>query len=658
MKFNMKFCILLLCLMAFMENHAFTQSPKKLLDEVAIPLANTLLPVLAIPPPAGPLMFAGIGLLQICSNIIGNLKPPEETKVPVVEKPLTKIDLMQARMALLDQVKTVDVHLLQQSEKIIRELTMAIESNGIFERMRLTLDYFQRLFVHRMSAIINPKITGIQKRYTIQDMLSFGSEYRTKLSSFINEFIKPNVNGLLILKPTKLFFEHILEKEHYLAEENDDCSSDPLHSKIYKSFVYILKTFTEAYLMAISAHVVQYQEDFNQGRFSEAEEIRENAVLLLEEFKRDSKILIGTTKLALENASREIRNCGQISLLEGKTFEHISFSHMVPKIAYYEYIDVFLYKCKKEQFINLTNYDISMCSPYTEDIPFGSELTIQLNMHNGNKHPFSYMNVKKPDNTEQMFGHYIRKMTVSNSFKTHPDCYTTFCHATKKNSYAISTQRVSALPGNVITGLRFRVKNKVIYIDIQQGTYIDILTVDPQTVFWTETPESDQIIYLGANVRKLELGNFELKNNSLLTSLKLHNSILRKGLIKVSIDGLTPPHMNNTESVNYENNELELNELHLIEADNPEEIGNFSIKNIISKPPVPNQRYYVTFQPSDFKKDFGQTTIPLLDIREVVSNPPAPLNGFGFYHQSVNGSGGFIGIKLITPKLTDRVDLF
>ncbi|XP_055913064.1 uncharacterized protein LOC129946772 [Eupeodes corollae] len=658
MKFSKTKLCIWLCIILVV-NQASSESAKQLVDDVVLPLAIKIVPALSIPPPVGPIIVAGLSVLQIASNFLKS-DDKEDNSQKEVENPITKLDLKEFRENITEQFETMESLILVESTRIIRELLMAIETNGFFEDLRQTVDYLQRTFADMNDIVIDPQLNGTQKHLFIDDMLSYSSDYRYKLRSFVSKFIKANVNELMLFKQNKLFYDFILEKQSYMAASQDDCSLDSMHNKMYKSFLYMIKLLTDGYSMAVSAHIVKYQDELKYDVES-AEELANNALWLIDEYKKDIKTLIETTKSALEKAPREIRNCGTFDLIEGKTFERVSFSHMLPKIFYFEYIDAFYYKCRTEtDFANLTNYDFVECRNYTDLIPFGSQLKIPLDIGKRplGKGPFNFMKVKLPDETEEVFGHFVKKggPEIQYSFKNHPDCFTTFCSTYRKNLYAISMKRVTASPGNVITGLRFRVRKRVIYIDIQEGKFSDILTVDPKTVHWTETPESNQIQYLGSGLNKFELGDFQLRKNSLLTSVQFTKG-LHKGLIRVFIDGLTPPNMNNTDSVSYENNDLELNELQLSEGDNPTEMGNVNSKNMISKPPVPDQRYFVTFQPSDFKKDFGQSTIPLLDIREVVSNPPAPLNGFGFYHEAVSGSGGLIAIKLITPKLTDHLDV-
>lgn len=57
---------------------------------------------------------------------------------------------------------------------------------------------------------------------------------------------------------------------------------------------------------------------------------------------------------------------------------------------------------------------------------------------------------------------------------------------------------------------------------------------------------------------------------------------------------------------------------------------------------------YVQFTHTDFDKDAAQTTIPFIDLQEVVTDPPVPLTGIGIVYRGNSGFGGFIAPKIKT----------
>ena len=55
---------------------------------------------------------------------------------------------------------------------------------------------------------------------------------------------------------------------------------------------------------------------------------------------------------------------------------------------------------------------------------------------------------------------------------------------------------------------------------------------------------------------------------------------------------------------------------------------------------------YVSFRMSDLEKDLGQTTVPFIDLQQIVPYPPSPLSGAGIFHRGGENSGGFVALKL------------
>lgn len=65
---------------------------------------------------------------------------------------------------------------------------------------------------------------------------------------------------------------------------------------------------------------------------------------------------------------------------------------------------------------------------------------------------------------------------------------------------------------------------------------------------------------------------------------------------------------------------------------------------------VPDSRHnqYLEFTASSMYKDASQSTVPFIDIQDVVSKPSVPLAGIGIYHKGRPGYGGFLAPKLMT----------
>lgn len=65
---------------------------------------------------------------------------------------------------------------------------------------------------------------------------------------------------------------------------------------------------------------------------------------------------------------------------------------------------------------------------------------------------------------------------------------------------------------------------------------------------------------------------------------------------------------------------------------------------------------YVMFQPSSLEKDGGQSTIPFIDMQNVVSAVPVPLSGVGTIHRGSETSAGFLGLVILTYNITSHLE--
>lgn len=67
------------------------------------------------------------------------------------------------------------------------------------------------------------------------------------------------------------------------------------------------------------------------------------------------------------------------------------------------------------------------------------------------------------------------------------------------------------------------------------------------------------------------------------------------------------------------------------------------------------EHQYVMFQPSSLEKDGGQSTVPFIDVQNVVSAVPVPLSGVGVIHRGSAVSGGFLGLIILSYNVTPHL---
>lgn len=85
--------------------------------------------------------------------------------------------------------------------------------------------------------------------------------------------------------------------------------------------------------------------------------------------------------------------------------------------------------------------------------------------------------------------------------------------------------------------------------------------------------------------------------------------------------------------------------------------ANVPTRTLVSSLVQSRHNQFVEFTNSGMDADAAQSTVPFIDIQEVVSSPPVPLAGIGLYFKGRPGYGGFVGPKIITYDFTPHVEM-
>lgn len=85
--------------------------------------------------------------------------------------------------------------------------------------------------------------------------------------------------------------------------------------------------------------------------------------------------------------------------------------------------------------------------------------------------------------------------------------------------------------------------------------------------------------------------------------------------------------------------------------------ANVPTRTIVSSLMQSKHNQFVEFTNSGMDADAAQSTVPFIDIQEVVSSPPVPLAGIGLYYKGRPGYGGFVAPKIITYDFTPHVQM-
>jgi len=212
----------------------------------------------------------------------------------------------------------------------------------------------------------------------------------------------------------------------------------------------------------------------------------------------------------------------------------------------------------------------------------------------------------------------------------------------------------------VVTGLRFVKKNRIIHLQIQQGKLLPRGNIDPATVEWVPVEDyktTDRNIFNGQDYhtlswehRSIDLDDLVADEGHVLTGIRfkkigshLNFEIyitpfnFTSGQLIEPIDRSIWKDNSNTD----------------VSAENPRkrlDLNNPDVPIRTPTPSVPDSKsdQYVEFTNTDMDRDAAQTTVPFLDAQPVASLLAVPLSGAGIYHKGQRNFGGFIAPKIIT----------
>ncbi|KAH8351924.1 hypothetical protein KR084_000635, partial [Drosophila pseudotakahashii] len=216
----------------------------------------------------------------------------------------------------------------------------------------------------------------------------------------------------------------------------------------------------------------------------------------------------------------------------------------------------------------------------------------------------------------------------------------------------------------VVTGLRFVKRNQIFHLQIQEGELLPLGVINESTLQWKpvdeysiydkDVKESVDFHMLTFEKRSIDLGELKVENNSVVTGLRFQvvgtHLQLEAQFSRVDFGSgmLIEPRTTSfwiSGAEDQQRERLPLKDVHL-----PTESRVPSI-------PFPSDNQYIEFTNSGFEQDAGQSTVPYIDIQDVVSDPVVPLSGIGIYYKGRDGYGGFLAPKIITYDFTPHVQL-
>ncbi|XP_057334295.1 uncharacterized protein LOC130673336 [Microplitis mediator] len=235
-------------------------------------------------------------------------------------------------------------------------------------------------------------------------------------------------------------------------------------------------------------------------------------------------------------------------------------------------------------------------------------------------------------------------------------CYCDQSSDIKLNIRTVSLmeQLTDSLDNRVVTGIRFAVKYNMITIEIQEGQLVNGI-VNRTSVKWKKDlgylPENGpESVKLNYNFKSFNLDDIELPFGQFVTGVKF--ILVANNHLSLRVRGTQMyNHSTNYPSVDHD--------WHYPHLKYDEERIIINIKDLANSAEVINQttelsrsgRDYINLSVGLYSDEFNNlAVIPFFDSQNVVTEPPAPFGGVGFFYKGQPGFGGFLSFKLMKVK--------
>ncbi|KAK0092542.1 hypothetical protein PV326_001195 [Microctonus aethiopoides] len=263
-------------------------------------------------------------------------------------------------------------------------------------------------------------------------------------------------------------------------------------------------------------------------------------------------------------------------------------------------------------------------------------------------------NKSNPKNSKKITAFTVVEAGVLPWARTkHQTCELCACYCDYKNSprsirsFSLKEVNSNINENYVITGIRFRIVNQVVCLQIQQGKLINTI-IDPKTVRWqpvhlSKLENNNDVVRLNYTKRSLNLDDVEVSRRSIVTGVKFQMIDDRLTLMVSGVEIFKNGSINSSPiwysaKSNVETREeININDLNVPTSSSEE-------NEILSQP----NDYFIKFTTTSWISDEAQTVVPFIDLQEVATDPPSPIGGVGIYHKRQKTDGGFIAPKLLS----------
>ncbi|XP_017139529.1 uncharacterized protein LOC108153940 isoform X1 [Drosophila miranda] len=224
----------------------------------------------------------------------------------------------------------------------------------------------------------------------------------------------------------------------------------------------------------------------------------------------------------------------------------------------------------------------------------------------------------------------------------------------------------------VVTGLRFVKKNRIFHLQIQEGellprgginhTTLSWKPVENYNIFDRDVKKGTDYHTLSYESRSVDLDDVNTDDNSFVVTgvrFRVVGAHLNLEACYSEFDFKTGQLLQPEANSYWKSNDntdvsgdskTRREKVSLSNAD-------VSTRTITYSIPQSRHNQYIEFTNTGLDKDAAQSTVPFMDVQDVISNPAVPLSGIGIYYKGRNGYGGFLGPKIITYDFTPHVQV-
>ncbi|KAF7989700.1 hypothetical protein HCN44_008374 [Aphidius gifuensis] len=486
-----------------------------------------------------------------------------------------------------------------------------------------------------------------------RNLLDETSDYRTKLHGFIHNYIALNKIPIVNGEPLRRIFELMVHDYKNRVNEGRDCGQHQSeHTKIINAFFRILDVLEKSYSFVLLASIDEYNINIAMNDTKEAAHRLNNTIKIINNLYDDTTRLVREVKWAINETSADIRPCDPVEPKRGKTWERLT--HFVqPELFGYEkgligkkfpICESFLTPRQRLKIIQKEN-----------PTAFNCNATLYENMN------YKYTN---PNDTERLIHHFgdfhnrskygpmESDKESEKNLKENYLCEPILCYVDRITSNRtvrrFDLNPIIAQRDHFVTGIRWTIINRTVTLEIQEGKY-DGNKILPSTLMWSKNLTSlNNVATLTAKKKSFSLDDVNLPPTYYVTGVRFAENKYQQ--IVLHVYGKKKYEENY--KIFFSGSEKDRIKLQLLNAKPSEHAPSDIAHKILSKPV---NKYIVDFEPSSLDDDAGQTTIPYLDIQEVFTKPPAMIGGVGTYYKGIEGHGGYIGLKLISPDVSYKI---